>query len=385
MLRELFARRQIGLRPGAVFERTPPPLPLDELRRAERIEGLLIGLAVGDGLGHSTEWRYDSESRRREFGTIVDHVGTSRSPAGQVSDDTQLSMWTVERLLAGGRLDVPDLVACFVARRHELVGAGRNTTKALARHEERLTTGEPEFHRCAGDPVMEGRGNGALMRYAPLLLPHLRSPSAQLWSDVTLASLITHGNPAALSSVVAFTHLLWEALRRPTGSAPEPEWWLDEYVRVAGDLEPHPLPAPTGADAVPALLGEHRGTLCQLVDTRLRRAWRQGMSLRDACSLSGFGSAADCAQSVPAALYVLMSHADSPESAIIAAVNDTKDNDTIASIVGAILGALHGRRSIRARWLQGIRSTSLSIGGNLMGDDRTIVERLAHEAARRFL
>ena len=37
-------------------------------------------------------------------------------------------------------------------------------------------------------------------------------------------------------------------------------------------------------------------------------------------------------------LYVLMHHADSFESAVIAAVNDTKDNDTVASIVGAFTG-----------------------------------------------
>lgn len=33
--------------------------------------------------------------------------------------------------------------------------------------------------------------------------------------------------------------------------------------------------------------------------------------------------------------YILMRHADDPEEAIVRAVNDTKDNDTIAAIVGA--------------------------------------------------
>ena len=32
----------------------------------------------------------------------------------------------------------------------------------------------------------------------------------------------------------------------------------------------------------------------------------RGMSVRDACSLQGFGSGADCLQSVPAILYILM-------------------------------------------------------------------------------
>lgn len=384
ILSELIAKQQIQLRAGSIFSKVPPPISRDELRRDGRIEGIIVGLAVGDALGHSTEWRYDAQQRNAEFGTIVDHVGTLLAPGGRISDDTQLSLWTLERLLATGTLDLPDLVSTFVARRHQIVGAGRNTTGALTRHQERLATGSPAFHQCAGDPTIEGRGNGALMRFTPLVLPHLASPSPKLWSDVALASFITHGHTAALSSVVTFAHLMWEILRRPTGSAPEPEWWLDEYVTVAEGLETMPLPNPLGKDPVPAMFRDYRGTLCEFIDTKVRRAWRSGMSFRDACSLKGFGSGADVAQSALAVLYALMSHADSFESAVIAAVNDTKDNDTIASIVGGILGALHGRRAIRARWFSGIRSRNLAVGGNLNGDDRTLIERLASEAAQRF-
>ena len=36
------------------------------------------------------------------------------------------------------------------------------------------------------------------------------------------------------------------------------------------------------------------------------------------------------------------------------AVNDTRDNDTIAAIVGAVVGALHGEDALPARWRQGL-------------------------------
>ena len=39
---------------------------------------------------------------------------------------------------------------------------------------------------------------------------------------------------------------------------------------------------------------------------------------------------------------------------IFGLVNDTRDNDTIAAIVGACLGALHGKSKIRAEWLLGL-------------------------------
>jgi hypothetical protein len=179
-------------------------------------------------------------------------------------------------------------------------------------------------------------------------------------------------------------HLFWEVLRRPLGDAPAPEWWLDEFLRVAGDLAPWPWPFQLSSDAVPAYFRDFDGTLCEFINTRVRAAYRRGVSLRDACSITGFGSGADCVQSIPAVLYVWMHHADSFELAVIAAVNDTKDNDTVASIVGAIAGALHGRRAIRRRWLDGITSTHLGEPGRAE-NDRSVIDRLTAQAVEQFV
>lgn len=384
LLDELFDRNQLPIRRGAIFDFCPAPLDLVELRQHQRIEGMLLGVAVGDALGHSTEWKYDSEMRHRQFGIILDHVAPPNSTAGRISDDTQLTFWTVERLLRLGRFDFDDLAQCFAERRSKIVGFGKNTVASLQRHSERFTTGKPERHQCAGDPLVDGRGNGALMRFAPLVLPHLKRPAPDLWADAALSGLITHGHTCALSSVVAFTHLLWETLRRPRGSAPAPEWWLDQYIRVASDLETAQLSWPPGSDQLPSEFRDFRGTLCDLVDVNVRRAWRRGVSVRDACSLSCFGSRADILQTVPAVLYILMHHADSFESAVIAAVNETKDNDTIAAIVGAIVGALHGRDRVRQKWIDGIRSKSLGVENLTLLDDQEVVIRMASQAARRF-
>lgn len=384
MLDDLWARGRIAIARGAIFSAVPLPLDLEDLRRHERIEGMLLGLAVGDALGHSTEWRYDADARHREFGTIVDHIATEHSLAGRISDDTQFSLWTLECLLARREFVYEDVVRSFVEHRTHGVGMGRNTSQALARHAERMQTGQPAPEDCIGDSQLVGRGNGTVMRLAPLLLPHLQQPSPRLYADLALAAFITHGHPAALAATVALGHLLWECLRRPHGDAPEPQWWLDEFIRVARDLERRPanyLPCP---EPVPKFLQRYEGNLFDFLDTHVRSAWRRRMSVRDACSLAGFGSGADCMQSVPAILYILMHHADSLESAVIAAVNDTKDNDTIASVVGAFTGALHGRRVIRRRWLNGISSHSLWLG---KGDasDLAALERLTREARRQFV
>ena len=35
-------------------------------------------------------------------------------------------------------------------------------------------------------------------------------------------------------------------------------------------------------------------------------------------------------------------------------MNDTKDNDTVAAIVGAAVGALHGKEALPKRWIDGL-------------------------------
>ena len=385
LLQQLWSGSDIPLVRGAVFDEDPGPLQLADLKTDERIEGMLLGIAVGDSLGHSTEWQFDPETRHKEFGTIVDHVPDRQGRLGRISDDTQMSFWTVERLVARGHFDFDDLVSCFVNRRNKIVGRGKNTSAALERHAQRLRHATPTLAECVGNVNEEGRGNGGLMRLAPIVLPHLRRPSAALWSDAVLATFITHGNPIALAASVGFIDLLWQVLQMPTGVAPEPLWWIDRYVQITRDLDVNPLPYPLNTDPVPKWFSDFRGTLGEFIDGPVRDAFSKGIPLRDACSLDGFGSRADCVQTVPACLYVLMCHADSIASAIIAAVNDTKDNDTVAAIVGAILGALHGKQSIRRKWIDGIGSSVLEIPGYQGQRDHDVIISMANQAAREFL
>ena len=48
-----------------------------------------------------------------------------------------------------------------------------------------------------------------------------------------------------------------------------------------------------------------------------------------------------------------------PEEAIVRAVNDTLGNDTVAAIVRAAVGALHGRASLPRRSMDGLFGRTL--------------------------
>jgi ADP-ribosylglycohydrolase len=83
-------------------------------------------------------------------------------------------------------------------------------------------------------------------------------------------------------------------------------------------------------------------------------------------------------ETVPTVLHILSRHAADPREAIIRAVNDTKDNDTIAAIVGAALGALHGDTSLPDHWRDNLL-------GRLGADDDGKVFQLIDDALQRFL
>ena len=56
-------------------------------------------------------------------------------------------------------------------------------------------------------------------------------------------------------------------------------------------------------------------------------------------------------ETVPTVAYILERYGNNPPEAILQAVNHTRDNDTVAAIVGAAVGALHGASALPKAWV----------------------------------
>ena len=82
-------------------------------------------------------------------------------------------------------------------------------------------------------------------------------------------------------------------------------------------------------------------------------------------------------ETATSALIILALHGDDPEEAIIRAVNDTLDNDTIGAIVGSAVGALHGAAALPRRWKN-------SLLGRTRIDDDGAVFTLISESRKMF-
>ena len=73
------------------------------------------------------------------------------------------------------------------------------------------------------------------MRIAPMVIPHLKTPTPDLWADAALSAMITHNDSASIASCVSFVRILWQLLRME--APPEPYWWVEAFVDTAKDLE----------------------------------------------------------------------------------------------------------------------------------------------------
>ena len=323
-----------------------PPPPLGAAFSADKVAGMLLGVAIGDALGRPTEAMIPAR-RRTLHGEVRDYHRHYRSPVrrgeavlGAPSDDTQMTFWTLAQLLDdGGHLE-PAHLSDRLARGGRILIGGGQTVRAFCAN---VARGLPWPQRG-----VDSAGNGALMRISPLLLPHLRAPSPALWADVALGAMITHNDSASTAACLAFSAMLWHLLG--ADQPPAADWWIDTFLALAGPLETKADYAPRGGDRL-----DFQGTLCDWIADRRALLTDPERPLVAVCN--AVHSGAYLLESVPCVLAILTRCAHDPEEAIVRAANDTKDNDTAAAIVGAAVGALHGQDALPLRWRENLGGT----------------------------
>src|SRR5579871_1466912 len=123
---------------------------LPVLSVADRVQGMVLGGAIGDGWGRPYEG-----SLVRAFPLPLELI---------VTDDTQLTLATCEALVESGSVDSAAIAARFAIwfRDGRVHGLGASTTKAL----RDLAAGA--HWALAGTKGERAAGNGAAMRVAPL-------------------------------------------------------------------------------------------------------------------------------------------------------------------------------------------------------------------------
>ena len=157
----------------------------------ERFRGCLLGLAVGDAVGTTVEFR-----ARGTFSPVTDMTGGGPFSlnAGEWTDDTSMALCLAASLTEIGIFDAKDQMERYCRWYHQgyLGSNGRcfdigNTVRsALSKFE---ATGNP----FSGSNDPRSAGNGSIMRLAPI--PMFYYPDSQkIWDYSAESSRTTHGS-----------------------------------------------------------------------------------------------------------------------------------------------------------------------------------------------
>jgi ADP-ribosylglycohydrolase len=302
----------------------------------DRARGALLGLAIGDALGTTYEFRTLEQRPYPTFATgpATDVVGGGPFglAPGQITDDTQLAVCIARSLVERGGFDPADIARRYVAWVEEAFDVGRQTLGAI----ERLREGES--YATAGLTVWRAwerkpAGNGSLMRTAPLGVA-----LADVIEPAIIDSLITHADPRCALACAAFDAAISAAVRRDADRDAMLDAAREGLARGAqvavwsSDDREHVDRAIDDLESDLAAARDHEPSV-----------YRPGLHLHDN---QGYVRVA-----FRLAFWHLV-HAPSWRDAVVDVASRGGDADTNAAIVGALVGARDGASAIPPAWVE---------------------------------
>ena len=202
----------------------------------ERYRGALLGLAAGDALGTTLEFKPPGT-----FAPLADMIGGGQFhlKPGEWTDDTSMALCLAESLIEKRGFDAKDQIDryCSWYKRGHLSSTGRcfdigNTVRDALETYHR--TGNP----FSGSESPNAAGNGSLMRLAPIPLFFASNPKQAIEYSGE-SSRTTHGTKAAVDACRYFAGLLVGALRGKSKSellspyfnpTDEPNFWSENSL-----------------------------------------------------------------------------------------------------------------------------------------------------------
>lgn len=273
----------------------------------DRTVGALLGLAVGDAVGTTLEFK-----RRDAYPRLTDMVGGGpfNLQAGEWTDDTAMALALADSLVACGELNEQDLLQRFADwwrnGSYSCTGTcfdvGVTTMQALSRWER---TGASH----CGSTAPNTAGNGSLMRLASVAI-RFHDDRAALQEAAARQSRTTHAADEAVEACVLYAEMIADA--------------------VCGAKRSD-------------VLKRRDGSWVGAIEAINAGSWRG--KARDYIQASGY-----VAHSLEAALWSVGRTSDY-QSAVLTAANLGQDADTTAAIAGQLSGAFYGDSGIPSAWL----------------------------------
>jgi ADP-ribosylglycohydrolase len=316
--------------------RATPSLPIYLSPWQQQVAGVVLGGAIGDAMGHPTEF-LSMEAIRERYGAngvsgfelywqnTASAAGASsavRERFAPYTDDTQMAEAVLLALLDGReqKLELDDTMKAMAVRfvewsRHPQ-GGHRAPGNACLSGCRALAAGAP-WHSAGGETA---GGCGSVMRAYPFGILFVNDlAKAENWA--VAHSKLTHRDPIALAGSAAMAVGTALALRHEA-----PRVICSEMIAAAARYS-----STTGTMVAQAYEDAMRGVAPDRTLNRLR-AWAAH-------------------EAIAAAVYIFARHFDDARSAILEGANTPGDSDSIATLAGSLVGARVGIYGLPREWV----------------------------------
>lgn len=159
----------------------------------EKVQGLVLGLAVGDAMGVPFEFLEPQEIVNEKFEEMKGY-GSHNQPAGTFSDDTSLCLCTIESLIRNYNQE--ETAHLFIKWRDEFYWTASNNVFDIG-----ITTDIALTNIKSGISIKDAApknerscGNGALMRILPLVFYSDNLTLDEIYQLLERYASITHGH-----------------------------------------------------------------------------------------------------------------------------------------------------------------------------------------------
>lgn len=184
----------------------------------DKFQGCLLGVAIGDTLGHPFEGKLRSQIYSY-FDDFNEFIQKNKSIFRTYTDDTQLTLHTAEALIKGNGFNIDYFIREYVNWLDDPpIGPGYGCISSI----RKLKYGV-HWKQAASN----SGGNGTTMRISPIGLFYCKDPKG-LKSSALESSLITHSHPAASAGAIVIASAIAYLIEKN----PEDGFSIDEFFDV---------------------------------------------------------------------------------------------------------------------------------------------------------
>jgi poly(ADP-ribose) glycohydrolase ARH3 len=284
----------------------------------DKFRGAILGSFLGDAFGAGFEGMTADRATSR-LSTLSEKFPRT------YTDDTDMTLALAESIVASGKVD-PEAIAKTFSQVCDLTrGYGIGTIKAV----QALRAGAA-WHQVSRIVFEKGSfGNGAAMRVSPVGLFYHHHLEA-LRKAATDQANITHTHPLGQWGAVMQASCVGLALLQDPKKPLRKEEIIIELREI---LWPGPV--------------EYQKAL-----NEMENIFAQGKKMETREIGRRLGNGIEAHRSVPSASYLALTYSPDFQDAIRAAISLGGDTDTIAGMVGAIVGAHVGERGLPVEWIE---------------------------------